>query len=87
MKKIFKSSISSLFIVIIFIFILRFGIDVINPTSTNWILSSYSDWGQHYLGWAFFREEPINFPLGKIENYNYPSGTMVGYTDSIPIMA
>lgn len=75
------------FIIVLCLFLVRFGIDVLNPTSTNWILSAYGDWGQHYLGWAYFREEPWSFPLGKIEHYNYPAGTTVGYTDSIPLMA
>ncbi len=53
------------FIIVFCLFIVRFGIDVLNPSSTNWILSAYHDWGQHYLGWAYFREESWNFPLGK----------------------
>lgn len=87
MKKLLFKDFTVVLLILFILFILRFGIDVLNPTSTNWILSAYHDWGQHYLGWAFFREEPINFPIGKIENYNFPAGTTVGYTDSIPLMA
>ncbi|MVO10612.1 hypothetical protein GOQ30_15670 [Flavobacterium sp. TP390] len=84
-----KSSIlySIVLISVILIFLLRFGIDVLNPTSTNWLMSAYHDWGTHYLGWAYFKEEAWKFPLGQIDGYNYPAGTTVGYTDSIPLLA
>ena len=85
--KLFKNELFIVLTILTILFVLRFGIDVLNPTSTNWLLSAYHDWGQHYLGWAFFREESLSFPIGKIENYNYPAGTTVGYTDSIPLMA
>lgn len=75
------------FIIIFLIFILRFGLDVLLPTSNNWIMSAYHDWGQHYLGSVFFYNEEWKFPLGKIDNYNFPAGTTVGYTDSIPLMS
>lgn len=75
------------FISIILIFLFRFGFDVLNPTSTNWLMSAYHDWGTHYLGWAYFKEDQWRFPLGQIENYNYPGTTNVGYTDSIPLVA
>lgn len=68
-------------------FQINYGLGVILPGSTNWIMSAYQDWGQHYLGWAYFREEPWTFPLGQVNNFNYPAGTTVGYTDSIPLMA
>ncbi len=45
------------------------------------------DWGTHYLGWAFYKNEPWHFPLGKVMGYNYPVGTNVGFTDSIPLLA
>jgi hypothetical protein len=45
------------------------------------------DWGTHYLGWAFYKNEPWHFPFGKVTGYNYPVGTNVGFTDSIPLLA
>lgn len=72
---------------LILVFHINYGIEVVFPSSTNWIMSAYQDWGQHYLGWAYFREEPWTFPLGHINNFNYPAGTTVGYTDSIPLLA
>ncbi len=86
-KNIILNSYFFLFLLVFLLFVLRFGIDVLNPVSTNWILSTHSDWGQHYLGWAYFREEEWTFPLGQIKNYNFPAGTTVGYTDSIPLFA
>ncbi|NMH28390.1 DUF6311 domain-containing protein [Flavobacterium silvaticum] len=64
-----------------------YGLSIIDPTNINWLMSAYHDWGQHYLGWAFFRQENWTFPLGTIQNYNYPAGSNVGLTDSIPLLA
>lgn len=64
-----------------------YGLAIIDPTNINWLMSAYHDWGQHYLGWAFFRQEDWTFPLGAIQNYNYPAGSNVGLTDSIPLLA
>lgn len=75
------------FCLIIFGFNICYGLEVLNPQNINWLMSAYHDWGQHYLGWAYFQEEPWHFPLGHIDHFNYPAGTNVGYTDSIPLMA
>ncbi|PQJ80416.1 DUF6311 domain-containing protein [Polaribacter porphyrae] len=64
-----------------------YGLEIIIPTNISWLLSAYHDWGQHYLGWAFFRDAPWTFPLGEMTNYYYPVGTNVGFTDSIPLLA
>jgi len=64
-----------------------YGLEAIVPSNINWLMSAYHDWGQHYLGWAFYKEEPWHFPLGHIDNFNYPAGTNIGYTDSIPLLA
>ena len=50
-------------------------------------MSMYHDWGQHYLGWAYYRDADWSFPLGKMDNFYYPVGTNVGFTDSIPLLA
>ena len=75
------------FTLIIILFIVRYGIEVLIPTSDNWLMSAYGDWGQHHLGWLYYKDADWQFPLGKIDNYNYPAGTTVGYTDSIPLLA
>ena len=63
------------------------GLETILPTNINWLLSVYHDWGQHYLGWAYYRNEPWTFPLENIDKLYYPVGTNVGLMDSIPLMA
>ncbi|MBC7495514.1 MAG: hypothetical protein H7221_10950 [Flavobacterium sp.] len=50
-------------------------------------MSVHHDWGTHYLGWAFYRDDPWTFPLGGTSSYNYPLGTNIGFTDSIPLLA
>ncbi|MFD0990557.1 DUF6311 domain-containing protein [Mariniflexile jejuense] len=69
------------------IFQICYGLEIIIPTNINWLLSAYHDWGQHYLGWTYFRSAPWGFPLGDMYNYYYPLGTNVGFTDSIPLLA
>lgn len=64
-----------------------YNIKTIIPTNINWLLSAYHDWGQHYLGWTFYRDAPWTFPLGEMNNYYYPIGTNIGFTDSIPLLA
>lgn len=71
----------------IVLFDISLDLRIIDPTNIRWVMDAYHDWGQHYLGWAYFRVEPWTFPLGEISNYNYPVGSNVGYTDSIPFLA
>jgi hypothetical protein len=56
-------------------------------THVNWIYQAGGDVLQHQLGWEFFRQEPWQFPLGKITAYGYPIGTSVTFMDSIPLLA
>jgi len=76
-----------LFLLTLIVFHLCLGLAIVNPTNINWLLSARHDWGQHYLGWAFYRNEPWTFPLGEISALCYPSGTNVGFWDSIPLLA
>lgn len=69
------------------VFQIIYGLKVLNPKNTDWIMSAYHDWGQHYLGAAYYRNESWQFPLGEIKNFYFPVGTNVGFMDSIPIMA
>lgn len=46
------------------------------------------DWRIHFLGWHIFRGEPWSWPPGALSGYLHaPSGTSIGYTDSIPLVA
>ena len=61
------------------------GSAVINPRNVKWLKG---DPAQSYLGWAFFRmEEDWRLPLGYTSKLNFPYGTAVAYTDSMPIVA
>jgi Family of unknown function (DUF6311) len=74
-------------LVALFIIHFSYGLSIINPNNINWIMSVHHDWGTHYLGWAFYRYDPWTFPLGYTSSYNYPLGTNVGFTDTIPLLA
>lgn len=88
MKKIyiFNNSLYSL-VISLLVFQLKYGLDKLIPTNINWLLKVKHDWGQHYLGWAFYRKEEWHFPLGKIENLYHLISTNIGFTDSIPLFA
>ena len=74
------------FIGLIF-FHLFYGLQTLNPTNISWLLTVKHDWGTHYLGWHFFKNEAWHFPLGEVQNYFAPLGTNIGFTDSIPLVA
>lgn len=80
-----------IFIISFFITIVAFhfiyGLKIIIPTNISWLLDVRGDWGQHYLGWAFYRNDSWHFPLGQVENWYYPISTNIGFTDSIPLCA
>ena len=75
----------------IIVFIAIYGISIINPTNTEWLLHSDDiegsiDLTQHYMGWVYYRDTPWTFPIGLTEGiYNEP--VSVVYTDSIPLFA
>jgi len=75
------------FIVAIIVFQITYGFEVLDPTNINWLMAAYHDWGTHYLGWAFYRNDPWGFPLTDVQSYFYPIGTNVGFTDTIPLLA
>lgn len=67
-------------------FALIYGIKILNPLYTDWLLTG-GDPSQHYLGWEFFRRSSWYFPFGLTDQLAYPLKTSVIYTDSIPIFA
>lgn len=67
-------------------FALIYGIKILNPLYTDWLLTG-GDPSQHYLGWEFFRRSDWYFPFGLTDQLAYPLKTSVIYTDSIPIFA
>lgn len=91
MKKLFFRRESALYIAITvaacIVYGIGYGFKTLDPTNINWLMSAYHDWGQHYLGWAYYRNEPWHWPLGRMDNFYAPVGTNVGFTDSIPLLA
>lgn len=91
MLKFLKKEDTKLYLMLFFISLIAYdfayGLFTLNPSNIGWLLDAYHDWGQHYLGPAYYRQEPWQFPLGKMNNFYYPVGTNVGFTDSIPLMA
>ena len=70
----------------VILFIALYGVNVIDFTYTDWVMSS-GDLTQHYIGWEYFRDSKWTFPIGMSNNYGYPIGVAITYTDSIPILA
>lgn len=68
------------------VFISIYGIHVLNPTYTDWLLSG-GDLSQHYLGWVAYRKSSWHFPIGMIDTLSYPNQASVIFTDSIPFFA
>ena len=68
------------------IFILIYGIHVLNPFYTDWLMNG-GDLMQHYLGWEFYRKSDWFFPIGLTDQLAYPTKSSVIFTDSIPLFA
>lgn len=62
-----------------------FGANTLNPLNVRWML--HGDPAQHYLGWAFFRDEAWQWPPGRIERFGLPGGASLAFTDAIPLLA
>jgi len=71
------------------VFVMIYGFTPLDVTNDSWIMAGYdeSDLTQHYAGWALFRSADWSFPLGMIESMADGTGTMLTFTDSIPIAA
>lgn len=70
----------------ILIFCLLYGVHVLNPVYTDWLLAG-GDLSQHYLGWKAYRNSAWMFPIGMLDTLAYPSRTSVIFTDSLPLFA
>jgi hypothetical protein len=75
------------FVAVLLIFQLSYGLQILVPTNISWMMTALHDWGTHYLGWLYYKNEPWQFPFGGVANYFYPIGTNIGLTDSIPLFA
>ncbi|MQR02429.1 DUF6311 domain-containing protein [Glaciimonas soli] len=62
------------------------GGTILRPTYTEWLMRG--DFGQHFLGWNFFRHTPmLQFPLGANGQYGETLGSSIVFTDSTPLFA
>jgi Family of unknown function (DUF6311) len=52
------------------------------PTNVHWML--HGDWAAYFWGFSFYREAPLELPLGAIPNLFHPYGTSLGFTDANP---
>ncbi len=67
-------------------FELGYGLRLADPEDIGWLMRA-SDASIHFLGWHLFRHAPWSVPLGATPALQYPVGTSVALTDSIPMMA
>ncbi|ALG68318.2 hypothetical protein AL038_12120 [Beggiatoa leptomitoformis] len=61
------------------------GLAYLDPRQIGWVM--HNDWQFNFLAWQFFRAEEWQFPIGKISHYIYPTGSSIGYADTVPLMA
>lgn len=68
----------------LFLYLLLLPIDF---NLNGYINDTTPDVAQHLSGWYAFVHEPWHFPLLKTYLLNYPDGTTISLTDSIPLFA
>lgn len=69
------------------IFIVIYGIKVLDVTYDDWLMRYEFDLTQHYLGWRLYRNSGWYFPIGLCDTSIYPYYSSIVYTDSIPLFA
>ena len=71
------------------VFLSIYNMMISNPFYDDWLLDEpigLSDAKVHYYGWLAYRNESIQFPLGKMIKLGYPQTSIV-FADSIPLVA
>lgn len=66
-------------------FVIVTGGTILNPSNIAWM--AWGDPRQHYLGWAFFRQDEWRWPLGLNPNFGLELGSAVAFSDSLPLFA
>jgi hypothetical protein len=71
------------------IFLAVYGAGTLNVTDDSFFKNGYieKDIVQHYRGWVLYRSSPWQFPIGVGAKIDYPRGTRVTFTDSVPVFA
>ena len=90
-KRNFKNSFILGTLVGVIVFLVIYGIDVLDFTNVEWLTHSNDleglwDLSQHYYGWEFYRKTPWTFPIGLLYGIS-PDYLSIVYTDSIPLFA
>ncbi len=67
------------------VFVLLYGVRILNVTYDDWLLTGWYDLSQHHVGWQLYRASDWYFPIGLCDNSFYPYMASVIYTDSIPL--
>lgn len=60
-------------------------LSVLDPRNVRWLFAG--DAASHYLGWAFFRNDPWQWPPGATWRYGEAMASSIVYSDSIPLLA
>lgn len=70
-------------------FLCLYGFSALDVTNDAFLRGGYieQDVQQHYAGWLFYRQSPLSLPLCETTHLNWPDGTSVAFTDSIPLFA
>ena len=70
-------------------FLCLYGVSSLDVTNDAFLRGGYieQDVQQHYAGWLFYRQSPLSLPLCETDHLNWPDGTSVAFTDSIPLFA
>ena len=70
-------------------FVTIYGFVPLDVSNINWIVAGYdeNDIVQHYAGWLAFRNSDWAWPLGLAKDMAAGEGTIISFTDSIPIVA
>ena len=68
------------------VFVMLYGVRILDVTYDDWLLTGWYDLSQHYVGWKLYRASGWHFPIGLCDNSFYPYMASVIYTDSIPLV-
>jgi Family of unknown function (DUF6311) len=69
-------------------FLLKFGINVLDFTNTNWVYRLSFDPGSELIAFNNYRHTPWSFPIiGRLEGGDYPTVTGIGMTQSVALLA
>ena len=68
------------------VFISLYGVEILDVTYDDWLLTGWYDLSQHYVGWKLYRMSGWHFPVGLCDTSFYPYLASVVYTDSIPLL-